>query len=104
MNKSESKYFNTAKKMDKALISLLEEKSFEYITVSEICKRAEVNRSTFYLHYETMDDLLSECIEYVGSKIRKKYSNKIIDKKIIKLAKELKKFGEENIELLKPYL
>ena len=29
MNKSESKYFNTAKKMDKALISLLEEKSFE---------------------------------------------------------------------------
>ena len=26
------------------------------------------------------------------------------DKKIIKLAKELKKFGEENIELLKPYL
>ena len=26
------------------------------------------------------------------------------DKSIIKLAKELKKFGEENIELLKPYL
>lgn len=26
------------------------------------------------------------------------------DKKIIKIAKELKKFGEENIELLKPYL
>ena len=26
------------------------------------------------------------------------------DKEIIKLAKELKKFGEENIELLKPYL
>lgn len=26
------------------------------------------------------------------------------DKKILKLAKDLKKFGEENIELLKPYL
>ena len=60
MNKSESKYFNTAKKMDKALISLLEEKSFEYITVSEICKRADVNRSTFYLHYENTVDLLDE--------------------------------------------
>lgn len=60
MNKSESKYFNTAKKMDKALISLLEEKAFEYITVSEICKRAEVNRSTFYLHYENTVDLLNE--------------------------------------------
>ena len=26
------------------------------------------------------------------------------DKKILKLAKDLKKFGEENVELLKPYL
>ncbi|MBQ3118809.1 MAG: TetR/AcrR family transcriptional regulator [Clostridia bacterium] len=65
MNKSESKYFNTAKKMDKALISLLEEKSFEYITVSEICKRANVNRSTFYLHYENMGDLLNETARFL---------------------------------------
>ncbi len=60
MNKSESKYFNTAKKMDDALLSLLEEKTFEYITVSEVCKKAKVNRSTFYLHYENTADLLAE--------------------------------------------
>lgn len=65
MNKSESKYFNTAKKMDKALISLLEEKSFEYITVSEICKKANVNRSTFYLHYENTVDLLNETARFL---------------------------------------
>lgn len=65
MNKSESKYFNTAKKMDKALISLLEEKSFEYITVSEICKKAGVNRSTFYLHYENTVDLLNETARFL---------------------------------------
>ncbi len=65
MNKSESKYFNTAKKMDKALISLLEEKSFEYITVSEICKKADVNRSTFYLHYENTVDLLNETARFM---------------------------------------
>ena len=65
MNKSESKYFNTATKMDLALISLLKKKSFEYITVSEICKTAGVNRSTFYLHYETIDDLLKEAVRYL---------------------------------------
>ena len=65
MNKSESKYFNTAKKMDKALISLLEEKSFEYIAVSEICKKAGVNRSTFYLHYENTVDLLNETARFL---------------------------------------
>lgn len=65
MNKSESKYFNTAVKMDKALISLLERKSFEYITISEICKEAHVNRSTFYLHYENTCELLNEAMQYI---------------------------------------
>ena len=65
MNKSESKYFNTATKMDLALISLLKKKPFEYITVSEICETAGVNRSTFYLHYETIGDLLGETTRYL---------------------------------------
>ena len=66
MNKSESKYFNTAKRMDEAFLELLAVKDFEYITVKEICGTAVVNRSTFYLHYETIADLLSECVEYIN--------------------------------------
>ena len=58
MNKSESKYFNTALLMDEALLFLLEKKDFEFISVKEVCDKAGVNRSTFYLHYENMDDLL----------------------------------------------
>ena len=65
MNKSESKYFHTAERFDKALLSLLEKKSFEYITISEICKEAGVNRSTFYLHYENTRELLNETVRYV---------------------------------------
>lgn len=65
MNKSESKYFNTAVRFNKALLSLLEKKAFEYISISEICKKAGVNRSTFYLHYENTSDLLRETITYV---------------------------------------
>lgn len=63
MNKSESKYFNTAKKMNKALLSLLEQKDFDFITVKKICEKAGVNRSTFYLHYDNTADLLEETIE-----------------------------------------
>jgi len=65
MNKSRSKYFNTATKMNLALISLLKKKPFDYITVSEICEMAGVNRSTFYLHYETVGDLLDETTRYL---------------------------------------
>ena len=65
LNKSESKYFHTAVRFDKALLSLLEKKPFEYVTISELCEEAGVNRSTFYLHYENTADLLKEAIAYV---------------------------------------
>lgn len=68
MNRSESKYFNTAVRMDEAFLSLLEKKDFAYITVKEICEAAGVNRSTFYLHYETLDDLLSESARYMNGR------------------------------------
>lgn len=63
--RNESKYFNTALKMDKAFLEILEKKEFAYITVKEICEKAGVNRSTFYLHYETIADLLAESVEYM---------------------------------------
>lgn len=68
MNKSESKYFNTALRMDEALLALLEEKDLEYITVKEICRQAGVNRSTFYLHYETISDLVNEALEMINQR------------------------------------
>lgn len=73
MNKAHSKYFNTAMRMDEALLSLLEKKDFKYITVKEICDEAQVNRSTFYLHYETIGDLLDETIDYIMSKLTRKF-------------------------------
>ncbi len=39
---------------------LLQEMPMERITVKALCERADLNRSTFYLHYETLDDLLRE--------------------------------------------
>ena len=68
MNKSESKYFNTALRMDEALIALLEKKDLEYITVKEICHQAGVNRSTFYLHYESIAELLDETMEMINQR------------------------------------
>lgn len=68
MNKAESKYFNTAVKFDEALLLLLKKKPLDYITVSELCEEAGVNRSTFYLHYENIGDLLEETIRYVLDK------------------------------------
>lgn len=76
LNKSESKYFNTAEKMDKAFLELLQKKDLSFITVKEICQRAGVNRSTFYLHYETIGDLLEESLEYMNNKFLETFKDR----------------------------
>ncbi len=43
-----------------ALISLLEEKSINKISVREICETAEINRTTFYKYYGSQYDLLED--------------------------------------------
>ncbi len=63
MNRSESKFKNTAVRMQQALIDLLEEKEFNDISITDICEKAGVNRSTFYAHYENLYDLLKETQE-----------------------------------------
>lgn len=103
MNKNESKYFNTALFMNEALLSLLEKKDFEYITVKELCNKAGVNRSTFYLHYETMNDLLNETINMIEKKFYSSFN------KDLKIDDLIKKDDEKDLilvtsEYLKPYL
>ena len=89
MNKNESKYFNTAKKMNDALITLLETKEFEYISIKEICHIANVNRSTFYLHYSNMNDLLEETIKSLNLSFNSHFKSKENESAII---------SKENIE------
>lgn len=68
MKKNDSKYFYTAELMNQALLSLLEKKDIEFITITEITKKAGVNRSTFYLHYDNIYELLEETIENLNKK------------------------------------
>ena len=69
MKKNESKYFYTAQLMNQALLSLLEKKDIEFITITEITNKAGVSRSTFYLHYEDKEDLIKKLLDDSSSRI-----------------------------------
>ncbi len=50
----------TKKLISEALLKLLETKNIEKITITELCETAHVNRSTFYHHYTSQYDVLTE--------------------------------------------
>lgn len=47
------------KALRQALISLMEEKGFDAITVNDLCSAADLNRGTFYNHFSSKEHLLA---------------------------------------------
>lgn len=69
MEKKEYRSAARSRKMIRqAFFEILKEKSFEKITVTDIVKRADVNRSTFYAHYPdvmgVVEEIQEEILEY----------------------------------------
>ena len=66
----------TKKMIRDSLIELIMEKGFNAITVKDLTSKADINRGTFYLHYQDKYDLLEQCeneiiheIEQIGKAI-----------------------------------
>lgn len=62
MKKTDARVRYTIKALKEALLSLLAAKPINKITVKEVCEKAELNRATFYTHFDDCFDLL-ESIE-----------------------------------------
>ncbi|HKG79960.1 MAG TPA: TetR/AcrR family transcriptional regulator [Pyrinomonadaceae bacterium] len=66
--KGDARVRRTRDSLGDALIALMQEKSFDTITVQDVLDRAHVSRSTFYSHYSDKDDLLmSDAEEFFES-------------------------------------
>ncbi|MBR3258982.1 MAG: TetR family transcriptional regulator [Eggerthellaceae bacterium] len=50
----------TKRLLKEALLELLDEKPLEEISVAELCRRADVQRATFYNHYAIVEDLYND--------------------------------------------
>ncbi|HEX2584672.1 MAG TPA: TetR/AcrR family transcriptional regulator [Steroidobacteraceae bacterium] len=46
-----------------ALLALMSTRSWDDISIREICDRANVGRSTFYLRYQSKEDMLADSLE-----------------------------------------
>ena len=83
-----------------AMLELLAEMPFEKITVAALCRRADIVRTTFYLHYDSLTDVIKELADDAILAASGTGSKNIKDLSI--LAQEMNKSTDP--ELLAPYM
>ncbi|NLC73120.1 MAG: TetR/AcrR family transcriptional regulator [Ruminococcaceae bacterium] len=70
MKKEDGRVRYTKMVIRKSFISLLDEKPASKISVKELCERAEINRATFYAHYESIEALYGSIKSELAERIR----------------------------------
>lgn len=79
-----------------ALIELMQNKPFHKITIKEICDQADLNRTTFYLHYNDQQQLLDDIINELKEKTAEFISTCTYKGLESKLLSEFLDFVKEN--------
>lgn len=92
MNISNNQRFQTTEeKIQKALFSLLRIRKYNDISIKELCFEAGINRSSFYTHYDDINDLM----------IKTEYN---LSKKIMQIFDPQKNWDENIFTLLFKFL
>ena len=87
-----------------SFLELLKEKDAEKITVVEICKKAQINRSTFYKYYTDPVNLLDMLEKQHLDELQKKVEDKPKDKLFDVFSIILNEFYEKKDEYTTLYL
>jgi AcrR family transcriptional regulator len=60
----------TRRRLRDALMALILEKGYDAVTVEDITSRADLGRTTFYLHYKDKEELLIESIDAIANDLK----------------------------------
>ena len=75
MKKPDRRVQRTEQLLRAALMSLIEEKGFEALSVQDIIDRANVARATFYAHFDSKEDLLASGIDRLRDSLKEHQRN-----------------------------
>jgi AcrR family transcriptional regulator len=77
VSESDPRSIRTRELLQDALMQLVAEKSFASLTIQNVTRLAGLNRTTFYLHYSGLHELLEDCARTLFGQMRAKiYGNK----------------------------
>ena len=101
--KTDARVRYTVHMIQNVFLELLKEKPVAKITVKEICEHAEINRSTFYKHYQDVYDLM-EKLENEAVEAFEKLLDSYVQNETVPALVTLLTSLRENRELLLPLL
>ena len=94
------KFIKTKNKIEKAFIELIDEKGFEQVSVSDICDKAGLNRTTFYTHYFNINDLLEKLENEKMMELTNRFTDKELKNNFEKIRAALSFVKENNKKTL----
>ncbi|MCR5485659.1 MAG: TetR family transcriptional regulator C-terminal domain-containing protein [Clostridiales bacterium] len=74
--KTDRRVLYTKMFLKESLLELMKEKPVDKITPTELCRKANINRNTFYTHYYTVRDVLAEVESDFSAQIIESLSSK----------------------------
>lgn len=70
---TDRRVYKSKQALKEAVLSLMKSTEFNNITITNIVQLAELNRGTFYKHYETKEEIFDEIIEDVITDLKESY-------------------------------
>ncbi len=93
----------TKKMIRDAFLEILEYRDISRVTVTEICEKPDINRSTFYAYYEDIECLFNEIKQDVLAHISipEKKPASILDDGFLKMLESVFEYVHENANLFR---
>lgn len=79
MSKTDLRIVKSKKAIKEAFLSLIKEKGYVNVTITDIAHKALINRKTFYTHYETKENLYNEIVDELIKDITYPYTSRGIN-------------------------
>ncbi|WP_080843719.1 TetR/AcrR family transcriptional regulator [Cytobacillus gottheilii] len=87
MTKQDMRIIKTKNALHHALLDILDEKLLEDISITEVCRTANINRGTFYLHYAQIEDLFEEYFKEITGDLSRAYQEPYRFVSVLKVSK-----------------
>ncbi|MBS4196434.1 TetR/AcrR family transcriptional regulator [Bacillus sp. FJAT-49870] len=82
----DNRVIKTKERVKKSLLTLLNQKNFNDITIMDIVKLAKINRGTFYNHYKNKEQLLNEIVDEIMADLIHSYRSPYQSNKKLKIS------------------